>query len=43
MEHDFNDHGNKEPEYSSYDFIKYNTGMKLAGQKIPEGREACLT
>ena len=43
MEHDFNDHGNKEPEYSSYDFIKYNTGMKLTGSKTPEGREASLT
>ena len=32
MKHDFNNHGNKEPEYASYDFIK-----------TPEGREARLT
>ena len=42
-EHDFNGHGNKEPEYLSYDFIKYNTGMKLTESKTPEGREASLT
>ena len=29
-EHDIKGHGNKEIEYLSYDFIKYNTGMKLA-------------
>ena len=43
MEHVFNGHGNKEPEYLSYDFIKYNTGMKLERTKIPEGREAWFT
>ena len=43
MEHDFNDHGNKEPEYSSYDFIKYNTGMNLAGQKYQRKERSCLT
>ena len=32
MKHEFNNHGNKEPEYSSYDFIK-----------TPEGTEAKLT
>ena len=32
MKYDFNNHGNKEPEYSSYDFIK-----------TPEGRKARLT
>ena len=32
-EHDIKGHGNKEIEYLSYDFIKYNTDMKLAGQK----------
>ena len=43
MEHDFNDHGNKEPEFSLYDFIKYNTGMKLAGQKYQRKERSCLT
>ena len=42
-EHDFNGHGNKEPEYLSYDFIKYNTGMNLAGQKYQRKERSCLT
>ena len=42
-EHDFNGHGIKEPEYLSYDFIKYNTGMKLAGQKYQRKERSCLT
>ena len=32
MKHDFNNHDNKEPEYTSDDFLK-----------TPEGREARLT
>ena len=43
MEHDFNGHGNKEPESLSHDFIKYNTGMKLVRTEKPEGRETGLT
>ena len=41
-EHDFNGHGNKEPEYLSYEFINYFAGMGLAETMIPEGKEACF-